>query len=93
MKKGFIAAMLLGFILAACPKGPIPVITNLEYCQAAEDHLKALGCIPKDKPYTLKGKQFHEFCQETMQNGIDLNPKCLYTITACNQMNACVQGQ
>lgn len=93
MKRSFIAILVSSFILVACPNGPVPVITNIEYCQAAENHLKALGCIPTDKPYTLKGKQFHEFCQETMQNGINLSPKCLCTITSCGQMNSCVQGQ
>jgi hypothetical protein len=91
MKKSFIAVLVLAFILVACPKGPVPIITNIEYCQPAEIHLKELGCIPIDKPYTVKGKQFNEFCQETMQNGINLNPKCLSTITSCTQMNACVQ--
>jgi hypothetical protein len=93
MKKSLITAILLTFILAACPNGPAPIMDGIQYCQAAENHLKDLGCIPKDKPYTLNGKSFSVFCQETMMNGINLHPKCLYQITSCNQMNMCAQGK
>jgi hypothetical protein len=92
MKNSFIAAILLTFILFSC-LGPIPISKDIQYCQAAENHLKELGCIPKDKPYTAKGKSFSVFCQETMLNGVDLSPKCLYEIKSCDQMNVCVQGQ
>lgn len=93
MKNGLIAASLLSFILIACPNGPIPITEGIQYCQAAENHLKELGCIARDKPYTVKGKSFTQFCQDTMQNGVNISPKCLCEITSCNQMNMCVQAQ
>ncbi len=92
MQKGFLTSILLTFVLLSC-LGPIPVIANIQYCSTAEAHLKALGCIPSDKPYTLKGKSFSQFCQETMQNGINLHPDCLSKIVSCNQINVCVQAK
>lgn len=91
MKKIIVAAFLLSFALIACPNGPPPIIDTNGDCKTAETHLKQLGCIPKNIPYTVKGKSFEQFCTETMLNGINLNPGCLSNITACNQMNSCVQ--
>lgn len=89
---------LFGVFLIACSKKeqplPIPVIDpndGIEFCQAAEDHLKSLSCIPSNKPYTAAGKSFTQFCKDTMNNGIHLHPKCLSEITDCRQMNSCVQ--
>lgn len=90
MKK--IVIMLLGAILTACPNSPTPVINGYEYCQSAETHLKELGCISRDKPYTKKGNSFTVFCQETMKNGINVAPKCLSEIQNCEQINSCFQN-
>jgi len=91
MKKGLFFIIFLASILVACPNGPLPITEELAYCQVAETHLKQLGCIPSDRPYTIKGKSFTQFCQETMMNGVNLSPKCLSQIQSCNQMNTCIQ--
>lgn len=100
MKRNFIVTLLLIFVLAAC-LGPIPVSHDIQYCQTAETHLKALcnqdpinnkTCCDMSKP-TLKGKSFTQFCTETMTNGVDLHPRCLSQITKCTDINVCVQGQ
>lgn len=90
MKKIIILSFLF---LTACPNGPSPVTNEIQYCQAAENRLKALGCISSDRPYTAKDKSFTQFCQETMMSGINISPKCLSEIISCNQVNQCVQGQ
>lgn len=92
MKKGLLAAVLLGFFLIACPNtSPPPVIEGVQYCGAAEVRLKQLGCIPKETPYTNKGKSFTQFCQETMRNGINIAPYCLSRINSCDQINSCTR--
>lgn len=65
---------------------------NTSYCAAAETHLKDLGCISKTGPYTVKNKSFKQFCEETIKNGVNLNPHCISQISSCDQINACVQG-
>lgn len=92
MKKGLLVAVILGFLLIACPNAPVPVSQNIEYCAPAEARLKELGCISKDAPYTNKGKSFTQFCQETMSNGINLRPKCLSKINSCNEINYCMRA-
>ena len=73
---------------AAVPHAPATVQdTNL--CPAADANLQRLACIPVGQPYTLKGKSFTEFCQETQNNGVYINPKCLSQITTCSQEDAC----
>jgi hypothetical protein len=90
MKKGLIVSLLLGFLLVACGETvPPPVTDGVEYCALAETHLKQLGCIPKDGPYTNKGKSFTQFCQETMGYGINIAPHCLSRINSCDQINRC----
>lgn len=87
--------MLLSAILIACPNNsptPTPVDPNSKnYCQLAEVHLKELGCIPKNTSYTLQGKNFTQFCQDKLNQHIDLHPQCLSQIKSCDEMDACVQ--
>lgn len=97
MKKFLFSIFVLSFLIVACGTNQTPSVLAVapppqvasNYCAAAETHLKTLGCISITAPYTLKGKNFTEFCQETQSNGIDLGPQCLSTITSCNQMDSC----
>lgn len=71
------------------PPKPTPVVTDTEYCKPAEQHLKELKCIPSDKPYTKKGLSFEQFCHQTQDNGIYLNPRCLANISSCEEIDYC----
>lgn len=66
-----------------------PEVQDTNLCSAAELNLKKYSCIPNDKPYTAKGKSFTQFCQETQNNGIFLNPKCLSELTDCGVISSC----
>lgn len=94
MKKVISFIFVAVLIIACVNPNPTPQpMDDMKYCQLAENNLKALACIPKDKPFTLKGKSFAEFCIETMQNKINLHPKCLSEIKSCNQIGTCTQGK
>ena len=73
------------------PEPVIPVVTGSEWCERAEKNLLALGC-PEGEP-TKKGKSFAEFCRETQENGISVNPECLAGIKSCDAISACDGGK
>ena len=93
MKKILILSILLGCHSEAMPPHPPPVVTDTEWCEAAEVNLKSLKCIPTDKPYTKKGLTFTQFCQKKQEDGIFLNPKCLANEvtnkTGCGNIDVC----
>lgn len=83
---------LTGILIGACHPivitqasipHPTPIATGAEFCGSADTHLQQLGCIPADKPYTLRGLTFTQFCQQTLANGVALNPQCLSTVPTC----------
>lgn len=81
------------------PPHPNFVPTDTELCELAGKNLVVNKCIQDDKTFTKRGKSFKEFCEETQNNGIWLNPKCLSNIKADNvsscqdQMNACTYSK
>lgn len=83
--------LFLGFDCSLPPTDttprPEPVVKGTDYCSAAEKHLLAIHCSEGNP--TKKGKSFTDFCKETQQNGIFLNPECLSKITSCDQIDAC----
>jgi hypothetical protein len=94
--------LLLSLLLIACdtttqttkvtpniPPTPTPLVIDSEYCGEAEVHLKEIACIPKNEPYTKRGKSFKQFCEETQENGVFLNPKCLTTVNSCEEIDYC----
>ena len=95
MKKlSAILMILSGFIFINCgplnstmPPHATPAVQDTEFCAAADAHLVSLSCV--SNPYTKRGKTFTQFCQETQAAGIYLNPKCLSTVTSCDQINQC----
>lgn len=96
MKKILFLSFTFGFIGFACTTNQVPttvpalpLVVPSDYCAAAESNLKTLGCISTTAPYTLKGKSFTLFCQETQNNGIDLGSQCLSSITNCAKMDSC----
>lgn len=88
---------VFGFALAfaccalGCPSEPVvpepvvPKVEGSEWCEPAQKNLLALGC--EEGQPTKEGKSFSDFCKETQANGIDLNPKCLASIHACDQID------
>jgi hypothetical protein len=88
----------LAFILTACHPIVIkpasvahstPVVVDTDLCGAAQANLQKLGCISTTDPYTTKGKSFEEFCRETQNNQIFINPRCLSSVQSCQEMNGC----
>src|SRR5258708_4219446 len=80
------------------PQPPQPA-SDTEYCAPAETKLKSLCqkdqinnkyCCDTVAP-TKKNKSFTTVCQETQNQNIFLNPKCLSTITSCNQIDICTK--
>lgn len=70
---------------------PTPIVTDTEQCDLAQINLLRLRC-PEGNP-TKKGKTFSDFCKETQNNGIFLNPKCLATLTDCSQIDSCTNSK
>jgi len=81
--------LLVGFNLINCnttnvspPREPV-VVKDTLFCKDAEIHLTELSCEIA-KP-TKKGLSFEEFCKQTQDSGIFINPKCLSSIASCDQ--------
>lgn len=68
--------------------GPIPAPANNEACATAEANLKVV--CPEVAAPTKKGKTFTQWCVETQDNGINLNPTCLVTAKSCSEADACL---
>ena len=86
------------FILSACGSESVmphktPEVKDTEKCEAAEQHLKELTCIPTDKPYTKRGKSFTQFCQETQNAGVFINPVCLSEVKSCDEVDCCTNSK
>lgn len=90
MKRALIVAAF-GLLLAGCPPEPqipepvIPEVSGSEWCERAEKNLLALGC--QEGQPTKRGKRFADFCRETQDNGINLNPQCLAGVKACEEID------
>lgn len=105
MKKILLLVSFLGLSACYPQKGideisyretPVPIDTGL--CGSAEYHLTELCkadrnvniyCCRIIEP-TKNGKQFTEFCIETQNAGVALNPKCLSTVKKCEEVDVCV---
>lgn len=70
---------------------PTPIVTDSDYCDKAEANLVRLNC-PEGNP-TKKGKSFSDLCFELQQKGVFLNPKCLSTVTSCDQVDYCTHSK
>lgn len=88
--KQLMLIILLSFTVFNCnptetqtPARPPRIVTDSDLCKAAEIHLTELKCEIA-KP-TKKGKSFEQFCKETQDAGIFINPKCLSAATNCGE--------
>ncbi len=99
MKKLALSSVILATFLLACPPSvppihppepaPTPVVTDTEFCDAAEANLIKLGC-PEGKP-TKRGERFGDVCRELHSEGIFVNPRCLSTLTSCAGVDVCTR--
>lgn len=97
-------ATVIAFGLFLCqlgcpaPQQPLPqpaVITDTEHCGPACTHLMELGC-PEGFPISVatgdggtRQASCVEYCKNTQDQGIWLNPSCVETITTCSQIEDC----
>lgn len=87
-----LSLLLLGFDCNPAPPTPVrpqptPVVTDSDWCEKAQENLLRLQCAEGEP--TKKGKSFAEFCRETQENGIFLNPRCLAGIDRCQMIASC----
>lgn len=73
------------------PARPTPVVTDTNYCKVAEEHLLSLSCEVA-KP-TKKEVVFEEFCKQTQQAGVFINPKCLSEVKTCEEVDVCTHSK
>lgn len=69
------------------PPRPTPIVVDTNYCKDAEVHLLELKCAVGQP--TKKGVPFEEFCKQTQNAGIFINPKCLSTVATCEAVDIC----
>jgi hypothetical protein len=68
--------------------GQIPAPADNDVCVTAEANLK-IACPAVAAP-TKKGKTFAQWCVETQDNGINMNPKCLARAKSCDDADRCL---
>lgn len=59
---------------------PNPKVVDSNLCESAGKNLETRGCIPDATHFTKRGLSFKEFCENTQNEQIWLNPKCLSEI-------------
>lgn len=97
MRKLALSLVILVALVGACgpakspppTPAPTPVVTDTQFCDAAEANLIKLGC-PEGKP-TKRGTRFGDVCRDLHENGIFVNPRCLATISTCSAVDVCTK--
>lgn len=89
-----IAASLLVAFWAVCigcspAPSPNPVPVPGASCEAAEDHLRELGCVEEGLPLW---EGFAETCIDDAADGIDDHPDCVAGISSCDEVEAATRG-
>lgn len=95
---GIIAILsTIGVSCQACYGSPLPqpaVITDVDQCVPACDHLQKLNC-EEGKDITGSDGKVHtcvEWCYNTERNGyanVWLNPTCVSAIAQCSDIESC----
>ncbi len=75
-----------------------PKPSGSQWCGLAEKHLAdKCNVNPEENLYccqvvasTKKGKSFKQFCEETQNAGIALNPECIAGIVTCGDVDKCL---
>lgn len=90
---------LLGLLLVGCPqKGPVPK-PDSDLCSKMCQHIGSkdkggLGCdegepvydSDKPGPKDVPNESCEEFCKKTQENGVSMNPRCVFLIEYCDQI-------
>jgi hypothetical protein len=90
--------LTMSSISVTCNQSPhAPAPTDSAFCNAAQAQLLTLQCKDSEGnllggPNTL-GKSYADRCREAEANGVPQAPKCISTVTSCDQVNPCLQGQ
>lgn len=80
---------------------PTPVVTDTSLCPVADtnlanlckaDSVKNAYCCQVDA-VTKKGKSFSQVCTEKQGEGVYFNPRCISTVTSCDQIDTCTQSK
>lgn len=107
MKKVLIAILLVAGLCNSCgpqvgPRdvvdadfqvpGPAPIVRSVDDCKPACQQLKKLGCEAGDD--FVDGTTCQQFCEETIKNGVWLNPDCIaqleiVTAPKCPEIEVC----
>ncbi len=106
MKKASVLVAAIALVISCQPakktqpfdyrETPKPVSTS--WCEQAEKHLtNKCNADPEENLYccqaastTKKGKTFKQFCEETQNAGIALNPQCLAAVVTCGEIDKCL---
>jgi hypothetical protein len=87
--------MLLALMVAGCPcrNTPVPPVVippnDTDDCAAACVRLRSLHC--EEGNPLADGTTCETFCVNTQRNGHVLRPSCVRNISACSEVNGCVQ--
>jgi hypothetical protein len=107
MKKVFVVFPIVSLIFACSkfsgsnpPPAPAPLVSDTDYCGPAETNLEKLcqtnstanAYCCKVVALTALHKTFEQFCTETQNSGVFLNPKCLAAVVSCDQIDKCRSG-
>lgn len=96
----FSAILFCCYNQSPIPPSPTIIPIDTEKCPDAEQHLQSLCsqdssknayCCEIVKP-TSQNKSFTQFCQETQNAGIFLNPACLANVSACSEIDTCTKS-
>ena len=74
---------------------PTPVVTDTQWCPAAEQQL-LVSCPAVAQPNKYMkdhGETFKDFCKRKQEEGIFLNPRCLSIAKDCIEVNACTGSE
>lgn len=104
MKKIIFSLIFATALIDGCPSQPVqphptPEVADTALCPNADEHLTQLcQADPVKNKYccqvvapTKKGKNFTQFCIEKQNEGLFLNPRCLSTVTSCDQIDVCTK--
>jgi len=70
---------------------PKPTAESTSYCKAAETNLLNVCPLYAQPTKTMisNGETFKDFCENTQNNGIFIDPECLSKVKSCGDIDIC----